>query len=158
MSILPQIMSHHPISKWLYVHAEGWWKNWPSSMPFSLMSPCASLLLEITRKKRRGSLYHNPTYPHLVHAMQNNEQTLLGVLLLMLSTPLADTPGVASDSLIFCQSKLLTRPYTALFWSLALLYVTETAWEADITYCQRFNFSLSFSHIPFESIHSFLLN
>lgn len=99
VSILPQIMSHHPISKQLYVHTEGWWENWPSSVPFSLMSHCASLLLEITCKKRRESLYHNPTYPHLVRAIQNGEQTLLRALLSMLPTLLADTPGMASDNL-----------------------------------------------------------
>lgn len=158
LSILPQIMSHHPISEQIYVHAEGWWKNWPSSMPFSLMSHCASLLLEITCEIWRGSLYHNPAYPHLIHALQNNEQTLLWVLLSMFSTPLADTPGMASDNLIFCQNKLLTEPYTALFWCLALLYVKGTAQEADITNCQRFNFSFFFfthtlwinSLIPFK--------
>lgn len=82
-----------------YVHTEGWWKTWPSSVPFSLVSHCASLLLEITCKKRRESLYHNPTYPHLVHAIQDDEQTLLQAPLSMFSTPLADTPGMVSDNL-----------------------------------------------------------
>jgi len=127
--VLPQIMSLHRISKWLYVHTERWWKNWPSSVPFSLTSHCASLRLKITCKNRRQSLYHNPTYPHLPHAVCNDDQTLSAMGATGNASPPLRLPpqGPCLTNRLSRRNEPLAKPCTALSQHLTLLCVTVIA-------------------------------